>query len=132
MVGLLVASSKVEKKKVNVGDVWFQVLPLCLRVGVLVCRCRLPSFDLALQLRNLSFIVFFSSDQIIWVFFVFYCEGHGLAKKLLLIIFIFWQISSTFPYAQKPLFHFEESLSTSNIRWLLSSMLVAIITLCVW
>ena len=33
-----------------------------------------------------------------WVFFVFYREGHGLAEKLLLIIFIFWQIS-TFRYA---------------------------------
>ena len=34
-----------------------------------------------------------------WVFFVFYGEGHRLAQKLLLIIFIFWQISSTFRYA---------------------------------
>ena len=30
---------------------------------------------------------------------LFYREGHGLAEKLLLIIFIFWQISSTFHYA---------------------------------
>ena len=66
----------------------------------LVCRCHLPSFDLALLSRNLSFIAFISSEQINWVFFgVFYHEGHGLAKKLLLIIFIFWQISSTFRYA---------------------------------
>ena len=51
--------------------------------------------------RNLSFISFFSSDRIrlgfLWVFF--YRECHGLAEKLLLIIFIFWQISSTFRYA---------------------------------
>ena len=34
-----------------------------------------------------------------WIFLLFYREGHGLAEKLLLIIFIFWQISSTFCYA---------------------------------
>ena len=34
-----------------------------------------------------------------WVFFVFNRKGHGLAEKLLLIIFIFWKISSTFRYA---------------------------------
>ena len=32
----LVASFKAEKRKVNVGDAWFRVLPLS--VGVLVCR----------------------------------------------------------------------------------------------
>ena len=71
-----------------------------------------------------------------WVFFVFYREGLGLAEKLLLIIFIFWQISSTFRYAlilsaETHFFHFEESLSTDNIRWRLSWALVAIIILCV-
>ena len=34
----------------------------------------------------------------IWIFFVFYYEGHRLAEKLLLLIFIFWQILSTFRY----------------------------------
>ena len=32
-----------------------------------------------------------------WVFF--FRDGHGLSEKLLLIIFYFWQISSTFRYA---------------------------------
>ena len=66
-----------------------------------VCRCHLPSFDLAPLSRNLSFIVFFvfQSDQIGFSLFVclfFYREGHGLTEKWLLIIFIFWEISSTF------------------------------------
>ena len=70
-----------------------------------------------------------------WVFFVFYHKG--LSEKLLLIIFIFWQISSTFRDAltlctESPFFHFEESLSTNNIWWMLSWALVAIIILCVW
>ena len=108
----LVASFKVEKRKVYVGDVWFWVSPLSfslslslslslfslsLRVGILVCWCRLPSFYLALQSWNLSFKAFFvfRSDQIGFSLF-FYREGHGLAEKLLLIIFIFWQISWTF------------------------------------
>ena len=71
-----------------------------------------------------------------WVFFVFYREGHGLAKKLLMIIFIFWQISSTFRYAlilcvETPFLHIEESLGTDSIWWMLSWAVVAIITLCV-
>ena len=71
-----------------------------------------------------------------WVFFVFYLEGHGLAEKLLLIIFIFWQISSAFYYeltlcTETPFLCFEENISTDNIWWMLSWMLVAIIILCV-
>ena len=79
----------------------FASLSPSLRGGVLVCRCRLPSFDFALLSRNLSSIAFFSSDQIKlgWGFFVFYREDHGLTEKLLLIIFIFWQISLTIRYA---------------------------------
>ena len=69
------------------------------RAGVLVCGRRFPSFDLSPLSRNLSFIAFLSSDRIkLCFFFVFYSEGHGLAEKILLIIFIFWQISSTFRY----------------------------------
>ena len=34
-----------------------------------------------------------------WVFFASYREGHGLVEKLLLVISIFGQISSTFRYA---------------------------------
>ena len=70
-----VTSFKAEKWKVNVGDAWFQVslLPL--------------SWSSGLQSDQVGFSLFF------------YCDGHGLAKKLLLIISIFWQISSTFRYA---------------------------------
>ena len=73
----------------------------------------------------------------IWVFFVFYSEGYGLAEKLLLIIFTVWQISSMFRNAlilcaETPFYHFEEILSTDNTRWMLSWALVANIILCVW
>ena len=69
-------------------------------------------------------------------FLFFYREGYGLAEKLLLIIFIFWQIPSTICYAlilcaEPPFFHFEESLNTNNIRWMLAWALIAIIILCV-
>ena len=98
--------------------------------------CRLPSFDL-LRCREiyLLYLFFFWSDQIGFSLF-FGREGHRLAEKLLLLIFIFWQISSTFHYArilcaETPFFHFEESLSTDNIRWMLSWALVTIIILCI-
>ena len=154
----LVASFKAEKRKFNMGDAWFRVSPLslCLCLCLSVCLSlslslshslslslslslpdfyRLPSFDLALQSRNLSFISFFLcwSDQIGFsLFIVFNREGHGFAENWLLIIFIFWQISSTFHYelilcAEAPFFHFKESLSTDNIRWMLSLAIVAII-----
>ena len=94
--GVLAASFKSEKRKFNVGDAWSRVSPnslslslyLFLRAGVLVCRCRLPSFDLAPLSRNLSFIAFLSSDLIELVFLC-YRDGHGLAEKLFLLIFIF-------------------------------------------
>ena len=73
--------------------------PLSLRVGVSSLLVSSAFFWTAPLSRNLSFIAFFSSDRINWVFFVFYREGHGLAEKLLLIIFILWKISSTFRYA---------------------------------
>ena len=43
-----------------VGDAWFRVsqISFSLRARVLVCRCRFPSFDLAPQSKNLSFIAF--------------------------------------------------------------------------
>ena len=115
----LVASFKAAKRKANVGDAWFRVSPLsvCLSVslslsiGVLVCGLSSAFFWSASLSRNLSFISFFSSDRIRSGFLCFYREGHGLAEKLLLIIFIFWQISSTFRYAlilcaEAPFFHF--------------------------
>ena len=96
----LFASFKVKKRKVNVGDVWFRVLPLS------VCQLefwsadrRQPLFDLP-RCREICLLYRFSllirSD---WVFFVFYCGGHGLAEKLLSIISIFFkQISLIFWY----------------------------------
>ena len=88
MIYGLVAPFKAEKRKVNVDDVWFRVSPLSLslRAGD---SSRLPSFNLASLSGNLSFISIFSSDLIKLGFFVFYREGHRLAEKLLLIIFIF-------------------------------------------
>ena len=64
-------------------------------------------------------------------------QRSWIGPKITLIIFIFWQISLTFRYAlilctEAPFFHFEESLSTDNIRWMLSWALVAIIILYVW
>ena len=100
MIYGLVASFKAEKRKVSVGDAWFRVPPslsinlslslslsLSLRVGVLVCGsvCLL----LVAVEKFVFYIVFlFQSDQIGFSLGVF-CEGHGLAEKLLLIIFIF-------------------------------------------
>ena len=71
---------------------------LFLRAGVSSLLVLSAFFWSAPLSRNLSFIVFFSSDWINWVFFVFYCKGHGLTEKLLLIIFIFlilpfWRMS---------------------------------------
>ena len=94
---------------------------------LLICvRCR----EICLLYR---FSLLIGSD---WVFFVFYREGYGLIEKLPLIIFIFWQISSTFRNAlilcaKPPFLPFQESLSTDNIQWMLSWALVAIIILCV-
>ena len=73
-------------------------LSLSHSVGVLVRGLSSAFFWSATLSRNLSFISFFSSDRIRLGFLSFYCEGQGLAEKLLLNIF-FWQISSIFRYA---------------------------------
>ena len=85
------------------------------------------------------FISFFSSDRIKLGFLCFfYREGHGLAEKSLLLIFFFLtnfiDISlCADPMRRNPFFlHFEESLSTDNIRRMVSRSLDAIIILCVW
>ena len=122
----LVASFNAEKRKVNVGDAWFLVslLSLCLSIGVLV-RGPSPAFFSSVTTVEKFLLYRFSlligSDWVLFVCF-FYREGHGLAEKLLLIVFIFLKISSIFRYAlilcaETPFFHFEESLSTDNIRW---------------
>ena len=139
----LVASIKAKKKKVIVGDAWFRISPLSLfslsQLGFWICWCRLLFWSGPTVKKYIFYIVFLfwldriGSDQIGFsLFFVFYRKCHRLAEKLLLIIFIFWQISSTFCCAlilcaEPPFFHFEESLSTDNIRWMLLWALVAII-----
>ena len=137
----LVVSFKVEKKKVNVGDGWFRISPLsvCLSVGVPRLLVSSAFFWSVSTVEKFVFCIVFLlwSDQVRFSLF-FYRQGHRFAEKLLLIIFIFWQISSTFRYAlilctETPFFHFEESLSTDNIRWVntLVGALIAIIILCV-
>ena len=143
----LVASFKAEKRKVNVSDAWFRVSPLSLSLSLspplsLVfwsADCRLPSFDLGPVSLSREICLLHHFSHLIWsnwVFFVFYRIGHRMAEKSLLIIFIFWQILSTFPYmlilcTETPSFYFEESLSNDNIRWMLSWALVALLILCV-
>ena len=101
-----------------------------------VCWCRLPSFDLYPLSRNLSFISLFSSDRIRLEFLCFLPWRSRIDRKITFNYFYFWQISSTFRdalilCAETPFLHFEESLSTDNIWWMLSWTLVAIIILCV-
>ena len=95
-------------------------LSLSLWAGVLVCGCRLPSSD-----RNkLGFLWFFTakvtdSSKNCFKLFLFFDKFHR-------------RFVMRWSYAQKPLFfHSEESLSTDNIRWMLSWTLVGIIILCV-
>ena len=139
----LVASFKAEKRKINVGDAWFRVssLSLSLSISLSVSQSqlefwsadyRLPSFDLS---RNLSFMLFFSSNRIRLDFICFFTAEVMDWPKNCFYHSYFWQISSTFCYAlilcaETPSFHFEESLSTDKIWWMLSWALVAIIILC--
>ena len=106
--------------------------PLFFRAGVLVCW----SSAFFLMSRNLSFISFFSSDRIRLGFLCFLLRSLRIGRKITFNHFYFWQISPTFRYAlilcaETPFYHFEESLRTDNIRWMLSWALVAIIILCV-
>ena len=111
-------------------------LSLSLRVRVLVCGVCLASFDLTLLSRNLSFISFFSSDQIKLGFLCFFTTKVTDWPK---ITFTYFYFLTNFidislcadPMCRNPLFHFEESLSTNHIWWMLSWALVAIIILCV-
>ena len=81
-----------------------------LRVSVLVCWiiCLLLIWLCCWEICLLyNFSLLIGSN---WVFFVFYFEGHGLAKKLLLIIFFLdkfhWHFAMHWSYVQKPLFPF--------------------------
>ena len=98
MIYGLVSSFKAEKKKVNVGFEFCLSLSLS-ELGSSL-QGHLSSFDLISLTRNLSFIVFFSLDQINWVFFLFY-RSLRLSDKITFNYFDFWifgQISSTFRY----------------------------------
>ena len=133
----LVTSFKAEKRKVNVDDAWFRVSPLSLSLswssGLQIVVC-FPLICSAIE-KFVFFIVFlFWSDQI-GFFFVFLLQKSRIGWKITFVYIIFWQISSTFHYAlilcaETPFFHFEESLSANNIRWMLLWVLVAIIILC--
>ena len=143
----LVASFKAEKRKVNVGDAWFQVLPWSLFVSVSVALSLsqlefwsvdscLPSFDLSLQSRNLSFILFFSFDQIKLGFLCFLPWKSRIGWITFDYFYFLTNLINsslcTDPLCRDPFFHFEESPCSDNIQWMLSWMPVAIIILCIW
>ena len=91
-------------------------------------NCRLPSFDTCPLSRNLSFISFFSLlIGTNWVLFLT-VKVTDLSKIFFYILTNFIDISLC---AETPFFHFEENLSTDNIRWMLSWTLVATIILCI-
>ena len=94
---------------------------LSLRAEVLVRGCRLPSFDLAPLLINLSFIAFLFSNRIKLGFLCFLPRRPRIGRK---ITFNYCHFLTNFidislcadPMRKPPFFDFEESLSTDNIR----------------
>ena len=133
----LVASFKAEKSKVNVNDAWFRLSPLSLSLS-LPQSWSSSLLVVGLLSRNSSFISFFSSYRIKLGFLClfFLPRRSQIGRKITFNHFNFLTNSSTFRYApnwcSETLFlHFEESLSTDNIWWLLSWLLVAIIILSV-
>ena len=65
-------------------------------------ECRPPSFFLSPLSRNLFFysVFLFWSDQLGFIVFCFFLPRMSLiGRKIILIIYTFWQISSTFPDA---------------------------------
>ena len=129
-----VTSFKVEKKKVSVGDVLFWVLLPLSQSWSSGLRVSFAFFWFGSTVKKFIFysIFIFWSDQIGLSLF-FTTNIHGLVKKLLLIIFIFFIDISlcTDPMHKSPFFHFEESLSIDNIWWMLLWTLAGIIILCV-
>ena len=88
-----------------------------------------PSLSLS-QSRSSSLLVVCLLWSCLLILFCF--SSDRIKLGFLCFVLIFWQISSTFHYAlilcAETLFlHFEESLNTDNIRWMLSWALVAII-----
>ena len=110
-------------------------LSLSLSVGVRVCGQSSTFFWSVPTVEKFVFYIVFLvwSDQIGFSLF-FTAKVTNWPKNYFLTIFIFWQISSTFRYAlilctATPFIHFEESLNTGNIWWMLSWVLVVIIIL---
>ena len=107
----LVASFEAEKRKVNVGDAWFRVLPAPLSLSLSLSLSISLSLSLSLSVlsllvssaffcsaplsRNLSFISFFSSDRIRLGFLCFLPRSSRIGRKITFNHFYFWQISST-------------------------------------
>ena len=91
-------------------------------------------FDLAPVSRNLFFIALLPSDRIKFGF-LFLPRRSRIGRKITFNYFYFLtnfiDISlRTDPMLRSPFFHFEESLSTDNIRWMLLWTLVGIIIFC--
>ena len=115
----------------------FASVCLSLSVGVLVCGLLSAFFLSGPTVKKFVFyIVFlFWSDQI--GFSLFFTAKVTDWPKNYFKLFLFFDkfhrhFAMHWSYEQKPLFfHFEESLSTNNIQWMLSWVLVVIIILCV-
>ena len=95
--------------------------PLSLRVKVLVCWCRLTSFNLP-RCREICLLYRFSlligSN---WVFFAFLPRRSRIGRKITFNYFYFLTnfIDNSLcadPMRRNPFFHFEESLSIDNIQ----------------
>ena len=137
-----VASFKAEKRKVNVGDAWFWVLPITLSLSLSLSL----SWSSSLQVSSAFFwsgsavekFVFYSvfiflSDQI---FLCFLPWRSKIVRKITFTYFYFLtnfiDISlCTDPMHRSPFFQFEKSLSTDNIWWMLLWTLVGFIIFCV-
>ena len=145
----LVTFFKAEKRKVNVGDVWFRVSPpslsLCVSLSVSLSLCRSRSF-LFVGVVSLLFICSAVKKFVFYSVFLFWSDQLGflcflprrsrIGRKITFNCFYFLtnfiDISlCADPIHRRSFFHFEESLSTDNIRWMLSWALGAIIILCV-
>ena len=87
----LFASFKVGNRKVNVGDAWFWVSPLS--VSLSLSQLEFWSVDFFWSgplFRNLSFISFFSSDQIRLVFLCSLLQRSWIGWKITFNHFYFW------------------------------------------
>ena len=124
---ILDASLKADKRKGG----WYVVssftsnLLLSLSVGVSSLLVLSAFFWSAPLSKNLFFISFFSSDWIRLGFLCFLPQRSRIGRK---ITFNYFSFLTNFIdislciilWAETPFLHFEESLSTDNIQWMLS------------